>query len=53
MACKFIIMCVCDIYNKLAEQRYVCEWDRDGVMFMCAHVYDVAHGLLTSWPPLM
>jgi len=20
---------------------------------MCAHVYDVAHGLLTSWPPLM
>jgi len=23
------------------------------MMFMCAHVYDVAHGLLTSWPPLM
>jgi len=26
----------------LAEQRYVCEWGRDGVMFMCAHLHDVA-----------
>ena len=26
----------------LAEQMYVCERGRDGVMFMCAHVYDVA-----------
>jgi len=27
----------------LAEQRYVCESGRDGVMFICVHhVYDVA-----------
>ena len=27
----------------LAEQWYVCvEWGRDGVMFICAHAYDVA-----------
>ena len=28
----------------LAERRYVFERLRDGVMFMCAHVYDVALG---------
>ena len=25
----------------LAEQRYVCERGRDGLVFMCTHVYDV------------
>jgi len=33
----------CVIFTiNLAEQRHVGEWGRDGVMFMCAHVYDVA-----------
>jgi len=26
----------------VAKQSYVCERGRDGVMFMCAHVYDAA-----------
>jgi len=28
--------------RNLAEQRYACEWGRDGVLFVCTHVYDVA-----------
>jgi len=34
-------MLVCDITINVAEQRYVFAWGRDGVMFMCTHVYDV------------
>jgi len=44
MPCKFPSLsyrCVIFTIN-LAEQRHVGEWGRDGVMFMCAHVYDVA-----------
>ena len=35
-------MLVCDICSKSSWAKvHVCEWGRDGVMFMCAHVYDV------------
>ena len=36
-------LCWCMIFTiiNLAEKRYVCEWGRDGVMFMCARVYHV------------
>jgi len=40
LACRRVIFTI-----HLAKQRLdVCEWGRDGVMFMCAHVfvYDVA-----------
>ena len=36
------LSCWCVIFTmNLAEQWYVCEWGRDGVMFMCVNVYDV------------
>ena len=36
-------MLLCDIYNKSSwAKACVCEWGRDEVMFMCAHVHDVA-----------
>jgi len=37
LSCWYVLFTV-----NLAEQRYVCEPGRDGVMFMCDHVYDVA-----------
>jgi len=42
----FVNLChyhVCDIYNKSSWPKVcVCEWGRDGVMFMCAQVYNAA-----------
>jgi len=31
----------------LAEERYVCEWGRNGVICMCARVYDAL--LVSDW----
>jgi len=44
MACKVLsLSCWCVIFTiNVAKQSYVCERGRDGVMFMCAHVYDAA-----------
>ena len=44
MACKFLSLSRwCAIFTtNVAEQKNVFEWRRDGVMFMCAHVHDVA-----------
>jgi len=44
MACKVLLLsCWCVIFTiNLAEQRYMCERGKDGVMSMCTHVYDVA-----------
>jgi len=51
MACEFLsLSCWCVIYViNLTEQRYVCEWGRDGVMFMYAHAYDMALCCNTVW----
>ena len=63
---RFIKFCYCNVgmWYLLAEQRYVFECGRDGVMFMCAHVDMVLCGnsqhskkrdfwSLTGWPPLI
>jgi len=44
MPCEVLsLSCWCVIYTiNLAKQRYVCEQGKDGVIFMCDHVYDVA-----------
>jgi len=40
----FIIFYMTQLLNLLSQAGYGpgCEWGRDGVMFMCAYVYDVA-----------
>jgi len=44
MACKVLsLSCWYVIFAiNVSEQRYVLELGRDGVMFVCIHVYDVA-----------